>query len=61
MHEAARTPDAHQLINIGYDALLVFDAAYFWTTGPRSTGALYLASVAGIPVDFAMHFVIRIA
>lgn len=54
-------PLAHQIINVGYDALLVFDAVYFWKTGPWPTGLLYLVSVIGTALDFAMHFVIRIA
>jgi hypothetical protein len=58
---AARFPVAHQTINIGYDALLVFNAVYFWKTGPRPTGLLYLVCVLGTALDFAMHFVIRIA
>lgn len=58
---ATRVPAAHQAINLFYDALLIFNAVYFWKTGPRPTGALYLASVIGTALDFAMHFVIRAA
>ncbi|HEY5594585.1 MAG TPA: hypothetical protein VIL61_05430 [Nitrospiria bacterium] len=56
---ATRLPAAHQVINLFYDGLLIFNAFYFWKTGPRPTGALYLASVIGTALDFAMHFVIR--
>ena len=56
---ATRIPAAHQVINIFYNALLIFNAVYFWKTGPRPTGALYLAAVIGTALDFAMHFVIR--
>lgn len=56
---ATRVPAAHQVINLFYDALLVFNAVYFSKTGPRPTGALYLTSVIGTVLDFAMHFVIR--
>lgn len=54
-------PLAHQIINVFYDALLVFNAIYFWRTGPRFTGPLYLVCVLGTALDFAMHFVVKIA
>jgi hypothetical protein len=54
-------PVAHQIINIFYDALLVFNTVYFWRTGPRYAGPLYLVCVLGTALDFAMHFVIKIA
>jgi len=54
-------PVAHQSINIFYDALLVFNTIYFWRTGPRYAGPLYLVCVLGTALDFAMHFVIKIA
>jgi hypothetical protein len=54
-------PLAHQIINVFYDAQLVFNALYFWHTGPRYTGPLYLVCVLGTALDFAMHFVIKIA
>lgn|SRR5574341_430504 len=54
-------PLAHQIVNIVYDALLVGNTIYFWRTGPRFTGLLYLVCVLGTALDFAMHFVIRIA
>lgn len=56
---ATRVPTAHQAINIFYDGLLIFNAVYFWKAGPSPTGLLYLASVIGTALDFAMHFVIR--
>ncbi|HTN43023.1 MAG TPA: hypothetical protein VMN77_04415 [Nitrospiria bacterium] len=55
---ATRVPIAHQVINIFYNAILIFNAVYFWKTGPSPTGPLYLASVIGTALDFAMHFVI---
>jgi hypothetical protein len=54
-------PLGHQTINIFYDALLVFNTIYFWRTGPRFAGPLYLVCVLGTALDFAMHFVIKIA
>jgi hypothetical protein len=54
-------PTAHQIINIFYDALLVFNTVYFWRTGPRFTGPSYLVCVLGTALDFAMHFVVKIA
>ena len=56
---ATRLPAAHQAINLFYDGLLIFNAVYFSKTGPRPTGALYLAAVIGTALDFSMHFVIR--
>jgi hypothetical protein len=56
---ATRVPIAHQVINVFYNALLIFNAFYFWKTGPRPTGGLYLAAVIGTALDFAMHFVIN--
>jgi hypothetical protein len=58
---ATRIPAAHQITNVVYDALLVFNAFYFSRTGPAPLGPLYLVSVVGTLLDFAMHFVIRIA
>ncbi len=58
---ATRFPPAHQAINLVYDGLLVFNAAYFWRTGPAIVGRLYLIAVIGTALDFAMHFVVRIA
>jgi heme A synthase len=55
---ATRIPTAHQVINIFYDALLIFNAFYFWKNGPSPTGPLYLASVIGTALDFAMHFIV---
>ena len=54
-------PNAHQIVNLFYDALLVFNTVYFWRTGPRFVGPLYLVCVLGTALDFAMHFVIKIA
>lgn len=54
-------PLAHQILNIGYDTLLVFNTVYFWRTGPRFVGPLFLVCVLGTALDFAMHFVIELA
>jgi hypothetical protein len=56
---ATRLPAAHQANNLFYDGLLIFNAFYFWKTGPRPTGMLYLVSVIGTALDFSMHFVIK--
>lgn len=58
---ARPSPVAHQIINILYDALLVGNTVYFWRTGPRFTAPLYVVCVVGTALDFAMHFVIKIA
>jgi heme A synthase len=55
---ATRVPIAHQVINIFYNALLIFNAVYFWKHGPSPTGPLYLTSVIGTILDFAMHFIV---
>jgi hypothetical protein len=54
-------PLAHQIVNIGYDGLLIFNTVYFWRTGPRFVGPLFLVCVVGTALDFAMHFVLKIA
>ena len=54
-------PLAHQVINIFYDGLLIGNTIYFWRTGPPFTGPLYLVCVLGTALDFAIHFVIKIA
>jgi len=55
---ATRVPIAHQVINIFYNVLLIFNAVYFWKNGPSPTGPLYLTSVIGTLLDFAMHFIV---
>lgn len=52
-------PDAHRLINIFYDGLLIYNAYYFWKAGQRLTFGYYLAAILATALDFAMHFVIR--
>jgi hypothetical protein len=54
-------PLAHQVVNVFYDALLIGNTIYFWRTGPRYAGPLYVVCVLGTALDFAMHFVIKIA
>ena len=56
---ATRFPYAHQTTNYIYDAWLIFNTYYFWKSGPRLLGILYLVAVMGTLLDFAMHFVIR--
>ena len=56
-----RLPGAHQAVNILYDGLLIYNTVYFWKRGPMPLGLLYLTAVIGTVLDFAMHFVIRIA
>jgi len=58
---AAKHPMAHQAVNIVYDGLLIYNAWFFWKSGPPPLGWLYLAAVIGTALDFAMHFVIKIA
>jgi hypothetical protein len=58
---APKHPLAHQAVNVVYDGLLIYNAWFFWKSGPPPLGWLYLVAVIGTALDFAMHFVIRIA
>ena len=58
---APRLPAAHRAVNILYDGLLIYNTYYFWMFHPRSLRWLSLAAVIGTALDFAMHFVIKIA
>jgi hypothetical protein len=44
-----------------HEAVLVFNTVFFWRTGPRFVGPLFLLCVLGTALDFAMHFVIELA
>ncbi len=52
-------PQWHQVNNIVYDGLLIYNAYYFFKSGQRLTFWFYLLAIAGTALDFAMHFVIR--
>jgi len=58
---APKHPMGHQAVNVVYDGLLIHNVYYFWKRGPFPLGWLYLAAVIGTALDFAMHFVIKIA
>ncbi len=58
---APKHPSAHQAVNLVYDGLLIYNAYFFWKSGLFPLGWLYLVAVIGTALDFAMHFVIRIA
>jgi hypothetical protein len=58
---APKHPMGHQAVNVVYDGLLIYNAWYFWRRGPSPLGWLYLVAVIGTALDFAMHFVIKIA
>jgi predicted neutral ceramidase superfamily lipid hydrolase len=58
---APKHPMGHQAVNVVYDGLLIYNAWFFWTRGPSPLGWLYLVAVIGTALDFAMHFVIKIA
>lgn len=58
---APRHPMGHQAVNVVYDGLLIYNAWFFWKQGPSPLGWLYLVAVIGTALDFAMHFVIKIA
>ena len=52
-------PTAHQVFNIFYDGLLIYNAYYFWSTFQYLTSYLYIFVIISTALDFAMHFVIR--
>lgn len=52
-------PWAHQIVNLGYDILLIFNTAYFWKRREKTIFWLYVFAVFSTILDFAMHSVIR--
>jgi hypothetical protein len=50
---------AHQVVNIFYDGLLIYNTYYFWKAEQRLTFWFYILAVVSTALDFAMHFVIR--
>jgi len=52
-------PEAHRVLNIFYDALLIYNGYYFWSIGQRWAFIFYLIAIISTALDFAMHFVIR--
>jgi uncharacterized membrane protein YozB (DUF420 family) len=50
-------PAAHQVFNIFYDAVLIYNAYFFWSSRQNSVFTLYLAAIIATVLDFAMHFV----
>jgi len=51
--------DAHQVVNIFYDGLMIYNTYYFWKVGQQLTFWFYILAVVSTALDFAMHFVIR--
>ena len=52
-------PAAHQVMNLFYDGLLLYNTYYFWGVPPRLIFWLYVFVLVSTVLDFAMHFVIR--
>ncbi len=52
-------PSAHQVVNIFYDGLLIYNAYFFWKVVQPLTFWLYILAIVSTAMDFAMHFVIR--
>jgi uncharacterized membrane protein len=52
-------PTAHQVVNIFYDGLLLYNTYYFWKAQQRLTFWFYILAVVSTVLDFAMHFAIR--
>lgn len=53
------SPVSHQVLNIFYDGLLIYNAYYFWNIGQVLTFRFYVFAIVATALDFAMHFVIR--
>ena len=53
------SPVSHQVVNIFYDGLLIYNAYYFWKANEKLIYASYIFAIAATALDFAMHFVIR--
>ena len=53
------SPVFHQVLNIFYDGLLIYNAYYFWNIGQVLTFWFYVFAIIATALDFAMHFVIR--
>lgn len=49
---------AHQVVNIFYDGLLLYNTYYFWKAQQRLTFWFYILAVISTALDFAMHFVV---
>lgn len=54
-------PWAHQVVNVFYDALLLYNAYFFWRAAQWAVFWLYAFVVVSTVLDFAMHFVIGAA
>ena len=52
-------PWAHHVTNVVYDGLMLYNAYYFFSTGPSSVFYCYVFALASTALDFAMHFVIQ--
>lgn len=55
------SPVSHQVMNLFYDGLLIYNAYTFWKAGQLLTLWLYGFAIIATGLDFAMHFVIRVA
>jgi hypothetical protein len=51
-------PWGHHVVNVVYDGLMIYNAYYFFKTGPVSVFYCYAAALVSTVLDFAMHFVI---
>ena len=52
-------PAAHQVANIFYNAILIYNAYYFWSSAQRLTYYFYMIAIISTGLDYAMHFVIK--
>ena len=53
------SPVSHQVMNVFYDGLLIYNAYHFWNNGQLLTFWFYILAIIATALDFAMHFVIR--
>jgi uncharacterized membrane protein YozB (DUF420 family) len=52
-------PVSHQVVNVFYDGLLIYNAYYFWQVAQLLAFWFYIFAIVATVLDFAMHFVIR--
>jgi hypothetical protein len=51
-------PWSHHVVNVLYDGLMIYNAYYFFKSGPSSVFYCYGVALVSTVLDFAMHFVI---
>lgn len=52
-------PAAHQVFNVFYDGLLIYNGYYFRKVRQKRLFYIYVVAILATALDFAMHFVIQ--